>query len=72
MERTVRISAVAFPLGNHNWNQSGSQEAKTNMLPDITAQQEVESSLKAAEIMRDIEHKRASEVLRYKDVINEQ
>lgn len=41
------------------------------MLPDITAQQEVESSLKAAELT-DITDKRASEALKYKDMINEQ
>lgn len=42
------------------------------MLPDITAQQEVESSLKAAELTIDITDKRASEALKYKDMINEQ
>lgn len=72
VERTIRISAVAFPLWNYNWNQRGSQEAKTNMLPDITAQQEVESSFKAAELTIDITDKRASEALKYKDMINEQ
>lgn len=41
------------------------------MLPDITAQQEVESSFKAAELT-DIADKRASEALKYKDMINEQ
>lgn len=40
------------------------------MLPDITAQQEVESSFKAAELT-DITDKRASEALKYKDMIKD-